>query len=120
MRALQKMPISGVPAERWTSRALNLFSAVITFCADDDVACLILIITMLSAGEDIRNSLFDGFRCDCIKIFLHPLFLEFVYRTILWWIFYGVAGLRRKAHAYCSRCMARITGAPGVSSALVR
>ena len=79
--ARQKMYVRDYLAQQW-STLLECLISVLAFLPDEDVACLILIVTLYSAGGTSRDWLFDGFRCDCIKLFLHPQFLEFVCRTL--------------------------------------
>lgn len=94
---------------------------------DDDVACLVLICAMLVAGGACRRWLIDGFRCDCIRIFLHPRFLEYAYRALRGCVRRGrVAWVSRRAWTVtCSATAglshARITPpATGVPATLVR
>ena len=122
MPAPWKMPTSGGSslAERW-ARTLSLLSAIVNYCSDDDVACLLLIIIMFCIGGDVRASLFDGFRCDCIKIFLHPLFLEFVYRTAQWWVYHCLSSFEKKTHFWSpGRCINMKSHPFRTSGAMVR
>ncbi|GJE89808.1 hypothetical protein PsYK624_059160 [Phanerochaete sordida] len=77
----------------------------------DDVACLLLIGALLAAGGGARAALLDGFRCDCIRIFLHPRFLDVAGRGAWWGATSGAAYLARKAHAW--------TAAHGFSNARI-
>lgn len=105
------MPFFNSLAHQW-DKFLTCFITALTFFSDDDVACLALITILCLAGGDYRRCLFDGFRCDCIKLFLHPASLEFAYQTIRWWAAYGVSTGAKQLRSWTSISRTQISSMP--------
>lgn len=74
--------------------------SVAALLPNDDVACLLLILTMFAAGADCRAWLLDGFRCDCIRTFLDPVVLEVAWRVLCWSALQTTTYISRKARAW--------------------
>ena len=117
---LRKMSFTQFLTQRRDTFLACLAPALAIF-PNDDVACLVLIFTMLSAGEDYRDWLFDGFRCDCIRIFLHPQFLELASRVVMYHASTTITSVLRWTWTWPKLSYARVPYTRGrVPASLVR